>query len=126
MVAKKQKSKFKNLALKGPLLMVLCTLFLASSQFLMKLASKNIAFSFEGIFLNWAFISALAMAGFGAVLMTFAFKHGDMSSLFPLIALSFIWTTIIAAQVFEELIGSFVYTGIILIIIGVVVLGGDA
>ncbi|MBR9702921.1 EamA family transporter [Candidatus Woesearchaeota archaeon] len=124
MARKKQKQNKPRMM--GPVLMVLCTLFLACSQFLMKIASKTMALSFEGIFLNWAFLAGLVMAGFGAVIMTLAFKHGDLSSLFPLISLSFIWTLLIAALVFGESIHLFAYIGVALIIVGVVVLGGEA
>ena len=116
----------KKKSLLGPALMVVCTLFLATSQFLMKTASERFSLSIEGILLNWPFLAGLVIAGLAAVIMTVAFKHGDMSLLFPIIALSFVWTTFIAAVVFGEHIGTFVYVGIWLIIMGVIVLGGDA
>lgn len=104
-------------------LMILCTFFLATGQFFHKIASTRIGLSIEGLLLNWPFLLGLATAGIGALIMTFALREGELSTLFPYISLSFVWTALIATFIFGE---QFLFTtgiGILFIIAGVTVLG---
>jgi len=104
-------------------LMILCTLFLAAAQFFQKMAGDRLVLSVEGFLLNWPFYVGIALAGIGAILMTMALRGGELSKIFPLISLSFIWTALISVFFFGEVITLATTIGIAFIILGVAVLG---
>ena len=103
--------------------MILCTLFLAGGQLFQKIAGDRLVLSIEGFLFNWPFYVGLALAGIGAVLMTMAFRNGELSKVFPFISLSLIWTVLISIFFFGEAITLATTIGIVCIISGVVVLG---
>lgn len=108
---------------KEHLLMIACTLFLAIGQFFHKLAGTNIEPSIAGVLLNWPWYFGLIAAGIGSVLMTLALRDGELSTLFPFVSLSFVWTAFIATIVFGELFLPSTAIGIVVIVAGVVLLG---
>lgn len=105
------------------LLMILCTFFLTAAQYFEKIAGNNLELTILGILFNWTLWIGILCAGIGAILMTLALKHGELSILFPFVSLSFIWTIIIAWLAFGETLGAGSLLGIAIIIIGVITLG---
>ena len=55
--------------------------------------------------------------------MIYAFKHGDVTVLYPIVALSYIWVSLLAANFFGEVINAYKWTGVIFIILGIVLVG---
>ena len=102
------------------LLIVLCTLLLSSGQLLLKLGSKSVAAS---TFLNPYVIAGVLLYGVAGLLMTFALKHGELSVLYPLIALGFIWVSIVSIVYLGESPRHFQLLGTALVIFGVSVIG---
>lgn len=107
---------------KGIWLMFACTILLAIAQFLLKIFSVNITNFFS--FFNWIFLLGLIMLISASLLMTLAFKHGDLSSLYPVISLSFIWTFLLAFLFLHEQITWNILSGLLFIVLGVIFLGG--
>jgi multidrug transporter EmrE-like cation transporter len=67
-----------------------------------------------------------ALYGFYTVVLTLALRHGELSVLYPVIALTFVWVTIASAVVFHEDMNAAKLAGIAIIMAGVAVLGrGD-
>ena len=58
-----------------------------------------------------------------AVMMIYALKHGEMSVLFPLISLGFVWVAILSVLVLHESMSPLKGAGIAIIVAGVGVLG---
>lgn len=104
-------------------LMIAATLFLALAQFFHKLASEQ--FVFPDILWNPYLIAGLVCGGLGAVLVTMALRKGDLSRVYPVISLSFIWTAIIGVVVFGEAISLLTLLGLVAIISGVAVLSSE-
>lgn len=71
-------------------------------------------------------IAGLAIYGLGAILMIVALKHGELSVLYPLISLSYVWVAILSVLLFGESMNPFKIAGIIVIMAGVGVLGRGA
>jgi len=118
---KKGVRKNKDL-LKGIKIMILCTVILAASQYFMKLAAPKFSLRISGIFLNWPIYVGFLLLGVGSLLLTAALKKGDLSTIYPIISLSFVWTTLMAIIIFNEQITKLKILGIITIIIGVIFL----
>jgi multidrug transporter EmrE-like cation transporter len=61
-----------------------------------------------------------------AVMMVYALKHGEMSVLYPLISLGFVWVAILSVLIFHESLNPMKTGGIALIVAGVAVLGSGS
>ena len=70
--------------------------------------------------------AGLAVYGIGAVLMIVALKHGELSVLYPLISLSYVWVAILSVVLFAEDMNPLKLAGILVIMAGVGVLGRGA
>jgi uncharacterized membrane protein len=108
--------------LKPIILIMLCTIFTSAGQILFKLASQNLN-SFNDIFTNYFLFLGFISYGIGSVLMIIALKYGDLSLVYPFVALSFIWVTLLSIILFNELVYLINWFGIIAIIIGVSFIG---
>jgi drug/metabolite transporter (DMT)-like permease len=70
--------------------------------------------------------AGLAIYGFGAILMILALKHGELSVLYPLISLSYVWVAILSVLLFHESMPAAKIAGICIIMAGVATLGRGA
>jgi multidrug transporter EmrE-like cation transporter len=67
-----------------------------------------------------------SLYGIYTVVLILALRHGELSVLYPVIALTFVWVTIAGAVVFHEEMNAAKLAGIAIIMGGVAVLGrGD-
>jgi len=71
-------------------------------------------------------IGGLAVYGLGAILMIVALKHGELSVLYPLISLSYVWVAILSVLLFHESMAAPKIAGICIIMAGVATLGKGA
>ena len=55
--------------------------------------------------------------------MVVALKHGELSLLYPIISLSYVWVAILSVLIFHETMNALKIAGICVIMIGVAVLG---
>ena len=122
------------------LIVVMCTLIIPAAQYLIKLGANQLAaqhlaaagakagsVSFQaailGIFTNPAIFSGYCLYGVFTILFVFALKHGELSILYPLISLSYVWVAIIAVLALHEAMNPYKLVGIAIIVSGVTVLG---
>jgi len=68
-------------------------------------------------------MGGLALYGVGAVMMVLALQHGELSVLYPVISLSYVWVAILSVLIFHEHMNAFRVAGIAVIIGGVAILG---
>lgn len=112
-------------------LVFLCTLLGAAAQVLMKIGANRLP-SFSGatlgsvlaaVALNLPLILGLSCYGLFTVGLIFALRDGELSILYPVIALNYVWVTILSVLLFRESINVFKLIGISTIVFGVIVLG---
>ena len=72
---------------------------------------------------NWALIGGLALYGVSTLLLVLALRDGELSLLYPVIALTYVWVTILSLIIFHDKANPLRLTGIAIIVIGVAVLG---
>lgn len=72
---------------------------------------------------DYPLIIGLVMYGFGAALMILALRHGELSVLYPVISLSYVWVAILSVLIFHESMNAIKIAGIAIIILGVAILG---
>ena len=104
-------------------LVVICTLFTSVGSLFFKYSVMNFNFTIIGIITNYYLILGLFFYFFGFLLLTWAFKHGEMSVLFPIVSLSFMWVAIASFVFLGEPVNTLRVVGVLFIIGGVVVLG---
>ncbi len=102
------------------LLMVICTFFISIAQLLYKLGSSSLDFSFSGIFLNYPILLGILLYVIGGIMLIIALRQGSVSILYPIIATSFVWVSLLSVFFLNESMNIYRWTGIILIIIGIV------
>ncbi len=98
--------------------MVVCTLFTSVAQIFYKFGALRL----PEIITNYHILIGLVLYGIGALILVTAFKFGEVTLLYPIIATSYIWVSILSWIVFSETIGIFKSIGIAFIIIGITVI----
>lgn len=109
-------------------LIILFTFFAATAQVLWKYATIGLGEHPAplAIITNVQLIAGLAVYGIGAMLMIVALQHGELSVLYPLISLNYVWVAIVAVLLFNESMNPAKIAGICVIMAGVAILGKGA
>ncbi|SPE35690.1 conserved membrane hypothetical protein [Candidatus Sulfopaludibacter sp. SbA3] len=100
-----------------------CTLLGAAAQILMKTGANQLSHGVMGILTNIPLICGYTLYGMSTVLLVLALKDGELSLLYPVIALTYVWVTGLSFLVFHDTANPFKLVGIVIIVIGVAVLG---
>ena len=103
-------------------LMLFTTIFTSIAQVLYKKGADQLAWSFEGIFQNHFLLIGLSIYAFASIIMIIAFKGGEVTVLYPIIATSYIWVTILSIFFFNEVINIFRWIGVSSIFLGIVLI----
>lgn len=110
------------------LIVICCTLLVAMAQYLIKLGANHLSqaglvATLIGIFTIPPLFAGYCLYGVFTVLFVYALRHGELSILYPLIALGYVWVTITAVVAFHETMNPLKITGLVVIVAGVAVLG---
>ena len=103
------------------ILVLFATVFGSFGPIFFKKGSKN--FKLINIYKNYNFILGIIFYGIGTLLFIPALKGGELSILYPLISLSYIWVSLLSVKMIREKMNKFKWFGILLIIIGVTFIG---
>jgi multidrug transporter EmrE-like cation transporter len=68
-------------------------------------------------------MGGLSLYGLSTLLLVLALRDGELSMLYPVIALTYVWVTLLSFLIFHDRVNPFKLTGIAIIVIGVGVLG---
>lgn len=110
------------------IIVLACTVLVAIGQYLIKLGANRLSHAgliatMIGIFTIPQLFAGYCLYGVFTVLFVYALRHGELSILYPLIALGYVWVTITAVLAFHESMNAFKIVGLLVIILGVGVLG---
>jgi drug/metabolite transporter (DMT)-like permease len=101
-----------------------CTALGAAAQIFMKLGANRLAHAgLLGMATNPALLSGLVLYGLSTVLLVLALKDGELSLLYPVIALTYVWVTVLSLLLLHDQPNPYKLAGIAIIVIGVSVLG---
>ena len=132
-VAPSKRNQFK-----GNLMVVGCTVLGAAAQMLIKRGTSTLGplvDSGAGSILSqapaiaWKILSnlplfgGLACYGLSTMLLVLALRYGELSVLYPIIALTYVWVSILSVTMLGETLNVFKFIGLVLIVAGVAVLG---
>jgi len=114
--------------LQAALIVACCTLLIAVAQILIKMGANRLSHAgfkatFIGIFTVPPLFAGYFLYGIFTVLFVYALRHGEVSVLYPIIALGYVWVAILSSVVFHESMNSLKIVAIAIIVAGVSVLG---
>jgi len=101
---------------------LVCALLGATGQVFFKMASKKFSFAPSEIIKNYYFWIGAGLYGLSAMLFVWSLKHGDLSLLYPVIATSYIWVTILSVVFLNESFPVWKWLGVGMIIVGIAVI----
>jgi drug/metabolite transporter (DMT)-like permease len=108
---------------------MLCTLLGAGAQVMFKAGvatlphSPGLVATLLAMAVNIKLLTGYTLYGLSAVLLVLALRHGELSILYPVIALTYVWVSILSVLVFHEQMSPLRIAGIATIVVGVAVLG---
>jgi multidrug transporter EmrE-like cation transporter len=111
------------------LLVVCCTVIGAVAQILIKKGTASLGANPTMIdaalamVLNPALLAGFSMYGVSMVLLVLALRHGELSLLYPVFALTYVWVSVLSVLILHESMNVFKIAGIATIVGGIAVLG---
>tara|TARA_Y100000310_G_scaffold66737_1_gene62082 strand:+ start:98 stop:466 length:369 start_codon:yes stop_codon:yes gene_type:complete len=105
-------------------LMIICTFFIALGQILWKFGVNKVVIGEIITYFNWLIILGFVSYSLGALFMLAAFKKGELSILYPLIATTYIWISIASPLFFPtDSMNIWKWLGVAIIFVSVGILG---
>ena len=111
-------------ARRSVLLISSCTLISAAAQILMKIGMNHVS-KLDPIALatNLPLVAGYALYGVFCLMMILALREGELSLLYPIISLAYVWVTVASYFIFHDTINPLKLTGVVIIMAGVAMLG---
>lgn len=113
----------KKINWKALILIVSCTVFTSLGQIFWKIGAEKIELDLMSLITNIPLIFGFVFYGLGLILLVSALKFGDLSFLYPFIALSFVWVGLLSHFFLGEPITLIKWLAIALIMVGVSFIG---
>jgi drug/metabolite transporter (DMT)-like permease len=98
---------------------LLCSFLGALGQICLAIGMKDFKFVYEQLIHNWQLFAGLALYGISMILYLFALKQAQLTAVYPIIALSYLWVMILGFAVLKEPVNSYNIIGAVIIIAGV-------
>jgi len=108
---------------KSVLLVFSCTVLGAAAQILMKVGMTHFTPEPLAIATNMPLVAGYALYGINTLLLVLALREGELSMLYPIIALTYVWVTLLSYALLPEKPNAYKNIGIATIVVGVAVLG---
>ncbi len=99
-------------------LVVTATLVGAFGPILLKKASAKRLSKLKSLATNYHLFGGVALYAVGTLLFIPALKGGDLSVLYPFVALAYVWVSLLSVKFLGEKMNKFKWIGIALIILG--------
>ncbi|MBI5390131.1 EamA family transporter [Candidatus Woesearchaeota archaeon] len=100
-------------------LVAICTIFTALGQLFFKLGSAHFSLSDPLLFRNLPLLIGFLLYGAGAGLLIISLKYGELSVLYPIVSLSYIWVSLLSLFFLQEPMNLVKWLGIGAIVVGV-------
>ena len=98
----------------------------SAAQLLIKTGMSHFSPHVMALVTNLPLIAGYTLYGINTLMMVLALKNGEMSMLYPIIALTYVWTTLLSYTLLAEPSNLYKNVGIITIVLGVAVMGRRA
>ena len=108
---------------KSIILVFACTILGTVAQLLMKTGMEHFKPDLVALITNVPLIAGYTLYGINTVMLVLALREGELSVLYPIIALTYVWVTLAAYIRLHELPNVYKNVGVASIILGVIVIG---
>ncbi len=110
---------------KNLFLVLACTLLGAGAQVLFKTAGMALGPSPAPIQMltSLPLMAGYFLYGISTILLSFALRNDELSSMYPIISLTYVWVMLLSVWFFQESLNPFKVLGVAVIMGGVAVLG---
>ena len=105
------------------LLVLFTTLLTSSAQILWKIGSATLTFDIIGLLKNYYLIGGILLYIIGGILLIISFRGGEVSVLYPIMATSYVWVSLLSVKFLGEIMNEFKWIRISSIIMGIVLIG---
>jgi len=105
------------------MLVIICTVIMSFSQILLKIGSSDLSLNIFSVIMNFPLMLGYVLYGICALLLVIAFRGGELSVIYPILALSFVFVNILAWLMLGEEMNILKWLGISAIVIGVSLIG---
>ena len=95
----------------------------AYGAILLKKGADRLRFNLKSIIRNKQLILGFILYGLGTVLYIFALRGAELSILYPLVSLTYVFIAILSQLILKEKMNRYKWLGIALILIGVSLIG---
>jgi len=85
--------------------------------------SQPVQNGWVGYLTSLPLLGGYCLYGLNTVLLVFALRDGELSILYPIIALTYVWVTILSVVLFHETMNFLKLAGVAVVVIGVAVMG---
>jgi drug/metabolite transporter (DMT)-like permease len=110
---------------RGLVAMVACsTLICAAAQILMKIGTTHITHLDPiALITNGPLVAGYGLYGVFCLMMVLALRQGELSVIYPIISLAYIWVTVCSYFIFHDTLNLLKLIGVLSVILGVAMLG---
>ena len=105
------------------MLVVLSSALGSISPILLKKASERKIYPLKFLILNYPLFGAASLYAAAIFIFAFALKGGELTVLYPLSSLGYIWASLSSVRFLGERMSAFKWAGICMIIVGVAFIG---
>jgi uncharacterized membrane protein len=102
------------------LLTIFATFIGAFGSLYLKKGSKHVSKDFFKLITNYELLFGIFLFLFSSVFYITALKYGELSLLYPITSVSYIWVSLLSVKFLNENMNKYKWLGITLIVIGVV------
>ena len=107
------------------LLVFACTILGTAAQLLMKAGMEQFHLNLVSLLTNLPLIAGYVLYGINTVMLVMALREGELSVLYPIIALTYVWVAVASYLRLHELPNLYKNVGVAAIIVGVIVIGRE-
>lgn len=100
-----------------------CTLLTSTAQIFYKFAAEKLSFNVLSIITNVNLLMGMLLYAVGGILIILSFRGGEVSVLYPIVAMSYIWVSFLSIYFLGETINLYKWIGIITIVSGIALIG---
>lgn len=105
-------------------LVFLCTLFGVAAQYLIKIGASSLhSASVLDMIRSTPLVAGYSLYGISTIFLILALRDGELSLLYPVISLTYVWVTMLSIFVLKESVNVFKIAGVAIICLGVALLG---
>lgn len=107
------------------LIVIFCSVLGAFGQIFFSKASQNLSLNFIELYRNYNFFIGLVLYGLSTIIYVYVLKYGEVTTLYPIISLSYIWVMLLGHLMLSESLNAYKIIGSLGIVfsVGIIIRG---